>query len=32
MTGFELRTTEEQIELVVRAGLDTRSAGLQVTC
>ena len=32
MTGFELGTTEEQIELVVRAGLETRTAGLQVTC
>ena len=32
MTGFELGTTKEQIELVVRAGLETRTAGLQVTC
>ena len=32
MGGFELRTTEEQIELVLRAGLETRTAGLQVTC
>ena len=33
MTRFELGTTEVQIELdiVVRAGLETRTAGLQVT-